>query len=315
MKKSRYPKLTFENINTGSIKTRSSKVNTSLCTQPVSANDSVAKLLQSIPDILAGKDFKNFIKAARHTIATKNSFILMMGAHAIKCGLTPHLIRLLQKGIISHLALNGACAIHDIELAMWGKTSEEVGPALQDGSFGMCRETADFINLSLRDNKDNDLGYGECLAEQLSACTPPHADTSLIHNCLQQNVPFSIHSALGTEIIHQHPSLDGAAFGAKSLLDFQLFTRSLTSLTKESIVINLGSSVIMPEIFLKALTVVRNLGYPARGFTAAVFDMLRHYRPAENVQRRPTKPDGQGYYFLGHMEIMLPLVCALLNAD
>jgi hypothetical protein len=236
----------------------------------------------------------------------------MMGAHVIKCGINPLIIELIRRGIITHLAMNGACVIHDVEVAIWGITSEDVAAGLQDGTFGMARETAEFINEALAQNKGNQKGYGEVIGEKLLEQNAPNLHLSLLATCIREGIPVSIHPALGTEIIHQHPNLDGAAFGEKSLLDFQLFTHSLTGLKKDSIVFNVGSAVIMPEVFLKALTVVRNLEYPAHGFYTVVFDMIRHYRPTENVKFRPTLTGGKGFYFVGHHELLLPLVISLI---
>ena len=237
----------------------------------------------------------------------------MLGAHVIKCGLNPIITDLLRRKKITHLAMNGASAIHDVEIAMWGATSEDVTVGILDGSFGMTEETAKFINGTLNENKDNDKGYAEILAERIIQENAKHIEFSLLAAAYQANIPCSLHPALGTEITHQHPDLDGAVFGEKSLLDFQLFTQSLTKLIEGSIVLNIGSSVILPEIFLKALTVVRNLGYPAYGFFTAVFDMIKHYRPTVNVVQRPTQKGGKGFYFIGHHEIMIPLLAAAIQ--
>ena len=310
---SRFDKLTFEKVKTNSITNRFSKVQIGDFAKPVNANNSIQDFLNSLPDILIGKDFREFVEKFRQAIETKNSVILMMGAHVIKCGLNPLIIGLIEKGQISHLALNGAGVIHDVEIANWGITSEDVSSGLQDGTFGMARETAEFINEALNRNKNNDKGYGEVIAEKLIEQKAQNLHLSLLAACLRHKIPLSIHPALGTEIIHQHPNLDGKAFGQKSLIDFQIFTQSLSKLKKDSIVINVGSAVILPEVFLKALTIVRNLKYPAYDFYTVVFDMIRHYRPSENVKDRPTQSGGKGYYFIGHHEIMIPLLIALLQ--
>ncbi len=312
---SRFKKLTFDEISTYSINERFSKVKTSDFAKPLTANASVSELLDALPNILVGADFREFVGHFRQAIADKNSVVWMMGAHVIKVGMSPLIIELIKRGIITHLAMNGAGVIHDTEIAMWGITSEDVAAGLQDGSFGMAAETAEFINGALNDNGGNDKGYGEAVGEKLLAANARNRDLSLLATCVAEGVPISIHPALGTEIIHQHPNLDGAVFGEKSLLDFQLFTQSLTTLKAGSIVLNVGSAVIMPEVFLKALTVVRNLDHPAHGFYTAVFDMIRHYRPTENVKFRPTMTGGKGYYFVGHHEIMLPLMIACLLDD
>jgi hypothetical protein len=307
-----YKKTTFENIETYSIKERFSKVNIEDFAKPINKNSSLEDLLRALPNILIGQDFQEFVAHFRNAIREKNTIIWMMGAHVIKCGINPLIIELIRSGYITHLAMNGACVIHDVEIAMWGITSEDVATGLQDGTFGMAAETAAFINDALRNNKGNEKGYGEVVGEKLLANHAPNERLSLLAACVKKGVPLSIHPALGTEIIHQHPNLDGPAFGEKSLLDFQIFTHSLTKLKKDSIVLNVGSAVIMPEVFLKALTVVRNLKYPANGFYTAVFDMIRHYRPTENVKYRPTLSGGKGYYFVGHHELLMPLLIGLV---
>ncbi|RMH75026.1 MAG: FHA domain-containing protein [Calditrichaeota bacterium] len=312
---SRYPKLSFNKVKTYSIKDRYSKVNIEDFAHPLHRGATLEDFLAAIPDILVGKDFREFVEHFRRAIAEQKAVIWMMGAHVIKCGINPLIIELLRRGYITHLAMNGACVIHDVEIAMWGITSEDVAAGLQDGTFGMAKETAGFINGALAENKGNDRGYGEVVGEKLLAEQAPNRELSLLAACVELGIPVSVHPALGTEIIHQHPNLDGAAFGEKSWLDFQVFAQSLTHLQEGSIVLNVGSAVIMPEVFLKALTVVRNLGYPAHGFYTAVFDMIRHYRPSENVMHRPTLSGGKGYYFVGHHELLLPLLVGLLLED
>lgn len=309
---SKYSKLTFEKIHTSSINDRYSKVNIKEFAQPVNSQSSMNQFLEALPDILSGKDLKEFISHYKEAVKQKKLIVWMMGAHTIKCGLNPIVINLMRHGFIGHLALNGAGAIHDVEIAKWGKTSEDVASGLQDGSFGMTKETADFINDAMNDNVKNDLGYAEILGKILLEEDAPHHKTSLLATAYELHIPVSLHPALGTEIIHQHPNLNGAAFGKKSLIDFQIFAHSLSKLSEKSIVLNVGSAVILPEVFLKALTVVRNLGYPVYGFYTAVFDMNKHYRPTENVMQRPTQNKGKGYYFIGHHELMIPLLAAAL---
>lgn len=309
---SRFKKTTFENIETYSIKERFSKVGIDDFAKPLNRTSTLDDFLQALPEILIGKDFREFVNHFRQATREKNTVVWMMGAHVIKCGINPLVIELIRRGYIQHLAMNGAGVIHDVEIAMWGITSEDVVSGLQDGTFGMAAETAEFINGALTENKGNDKGYGEVVGEKLLQKKAPNNHLSLLAECVRNNIPVSIHPALGTEIIHQHPNLDGEAFGEKSLLDFQVFTHSLTQLKEGSIVLNIGSAVIMPEVFLKALTVVRNLKYPAFGFYTAVFDMIRHYRPTENVKFRPTLSGGKGYYFVGHHEMLLPLLIGLV---
>jgi hypothetical protein len=236
----------------------------------------------------------------------------MIGAHVIKVGLNPVLIDAMKNGWISHLAINGACVIHDVEIAIWGSTSEDVAEGLEDGSFGMAEESTKLINDAVSRGKGK-LGYGEAVAGALETTGGPNLELSLLYNAYKLDIPLTVHSALGTEIIHQHPGVDGAAVGDTSWTDFRVFSNSVSRLDDKSVVLNIGSAVIMPEVFLKALTVVRNLKHNAYGFTTATFDMIRHYRPTVNVVQRPTQKKGQGYYFIGFHEIMIPLLFAAMK--
>ena len=310
---SKYKAIDFNNVKSYDIKDRTSLVNKELNCKVLNRHSSIEDFLNSLPDILTGKDFKKFISQIRKAVKEKNTIVLMMGAHLIKCGLSPLIIQLINKKIISHLAINGAAAIHDIEMALYGETSEDVQKGLEDGSFGMCRTTADFINNALNDNSDNDFGYGESLAIKIEQTEKADTGNSIIYECYRNDIPISVHSALGTEINHQHPSLDGSAYGKKALIDFKIFTQSITGLKEGSVLINIGSAVIMPEVFLKALTIARNLKNDCFGFHTAVFDMIKHYRPEQNVQKRPTKSSGDGYYFIAPFELILPLFAGLIS--
>jgi hypothetical protein len=310
---SKYKKIDLKKVKTYSVKERKSKVSLSDFAKPLSKNQDIDSLIDSLPSILTGQSYKNFLDDYVQSIKTKSTVLLMMGAHVIKVGISPLLIDAMKKGWITHLALNGACVIHDVEIALWGITSEDVAEGLEDGSFGMAKESTEFINIAVARGKGK-MGYGEAVASALENSKGPHLEYSLLYNAFKLNIPFTVHSALGTEIIHQHPSVDGAAVGDTTWTDFQIFTNNVSTLDKNSIVLNVGSAVIMPEVFLKALTVARNLGYPAFGFSSATFDMIRHYRPTVNVVERPTQKSGKGYYFIGHHELMLPLLFASLNS-
>jgi len=233
----------------------------------------------------------------------------------VKVGLSPLITDLLKRGILTHVAMNSAAAIHDVETAMWGKTSEDVSANLMDGTFGMSKETGDFINLALTKGlKDSDEGYGETLGKKIIALNAPHRSVSILAACYELGVPVTVHAAIGTDIVHQQPTMDGSATGELSYRDFKVLVNSLTSLIHGGVVLNFGSAVIMPEVFLKALTVARNLGYKAKGFSAANFDMIRQYRPQMNVVDRPTQKFGRGYNFTGHHEIMFPLLAAMIKS-
>jgi len=211
------------------------------------------------------------------------------------------------------LATNGAGAIHDFEMACWGRTSEDVQAGLEDGSFGMARETADLINGAVIQGDAQELGFGESLGLMLNEEKFPYINHSLLAECYRLKIPFTVHVAVGTDIIHQHPSADGASIGSASHRDFRILAAETARLSG-GVVINLGSSVILPEVFLKALTVARNLGHPVKNFTTANFDMIQHYRPNLNVVRRPISCGGKGYSITGHHEIMLPLLAAMIKS-
>jgi len=236
----------------------------------------------------------------------------MLGAHVIKCGLSPIIIDLMEKGIITTIATNGAGTIHDTELACCGKTSEDVEENLKNGTFGMASETADIINNTISEGKSGDLGFGELLGKRLSEKDIPYRNFSILSAGYRLRIPVTVHVAIGTEIVHQHPSADGEAIGKLSLKDFRIFANNLKNL-EGGVVFNIGSAVILPEVFLKALTVVKNLGYKVENFTAVNIDMIQHYRPKVNVVERPTAQGGKGIIITGHHEFMIPLLAAALK--
>ncbi len=311
---SKFKKLDFSKVKTYDLAQRKSKVSTDDFAKVTTNNPDFKEFLDSLPNILSGKQLLEFINLYTKAINCNSQILLMMGAHVIKVGLGPVLIDAMRNGWITHLAVNGACVIHDVEIAIWGSTSEDVAEGIEDGSFGMARESTAFINEAVSKAKGK-MGYGEAVAGALLKEGGPHTDLSILYNACELNIPLTVHSALGTEIIHQHPNVDGAAIGDTSWTDFQIFSNSVSMLDKNSIVMNIGSAVIMPEVFLKALTVARNLGFDAFGFTTATFDMIRHYRPTVNVVQRPTQKKGQGYYFIGYHEIMIPLLYTALKSN
>ena len=234
--------------------------------------------------------------------------IFMAGAHVIKCGLNPVLIELIKKKIISCLCLNGAGIIHDFEIAFQAKTSEDVAENLASGKFGMAREPAEFINAAVKRGQQVGLGLGDSVAKAIAGAKLPHKNLSLICSAYKYQVPVCVFTAVGTDIIHQHPSFDAAASAKGSLKDFHTLTHSIRRINQGGVVINFGSAVILPEVFLKALNLARNLGYKVGDFTTANFDMVYHYRPQQNICLRPVMSGGRGYYIVGHHEIMLPLL-------
>jgi len=226
-------------------------------------------------------------------------------------GLNPLLIDLMERGVISALAMNGAGIIHDSEIAMAGKTSEDVSAVLGSGAFGAARETGEFLNRAIRSAAENNQGLGRTVGQRLLEEDFPHNDKSLLASAARLEIPVTVHVAIGTDIIHIHPAADGASIGKASYRDFKVFC-SLVAGLQDGIYLNVGSAVLLPEVFLKALTVVRNLGFEVKNFTTANFDFIRHYRPAVNVVQRPTLEGGKGYNFTGHHELMIPLLAAAI---
>ena len=237
----------------------------------------------------------------------------MMGAHLIKVGLSPILIDLMERGIVAAVAMNGAGIVHDCELALWGITSENVAENIKDGSFGMAKETADFINGAIKKGMVSKTGLGEILGVELLDAEAPNKPLSLLARGYELGVPVTVHVGMGTDIIHQHPSADGAAIGELSLRDFRIFTSQVSQLGEGGVILNVGSAVLLPEVFVKALNLARNLGHRVVNFTAANFDMYRHYRPQVNVLGRPLRGGGKGFDFSGHHEIMIPLLAAAVK--
>ncbi|HPW24668.1 MAG TPA: hypothetical protein PLR70_02540 [Candidatus Syntrophosphaera thermopropionivorans] len=298
---SRYNEIDLSKIHFASVQNRFSKVDTSSFAQ-VSDN-----LLDSMPDILKGAEFKEFIKRCHLARDSHKTFIIGLGGHIIKCGLAPLLIKLMEEGIAKCFAVNGSVTIHDFELAYFGKTSEDVSKGLADGTFGMAEETINAINRIIIRASEEKLGYGEALGKDILE-NAPNSEISLLAQAYKYNIPVTVHIALGTDITHQSPYADGKAIGDCSMRDFRIFCEQVKNLNDGGVFINMGSAVIIPEVFLKALTVARNVYGTIQDFTTAVFDMNQQYRELENVVRRPVEKGGKGYYFIGHHEIMIPLL-------
>jgi len=309
----RFNEADLSRVRRHSIKRRRSKVRAAMRARPCRPDRPVAEFLASLPDVLKARDLRALAADIARARGRGRPVILMMGAHPIKCGLSPVIIDLMERGVITCLALNGAGAIHDCEMAWWGETSEDVARGLEDGSFGMARETADLLNGAVIQGDAQDLGFGESLGLFLGEERAPRRGLSLLAACHRLGIPATVHLAIGTDIVHQHPSFDGAAAGRASHRDFRILAHQVSSLSG-GVVVNLGSAVILPEVFLKALTVARNLGRTVKDFTTANFDMLQHYRPNVNVVGRPVTCGGTGYSFTGHHEIMVPLLAAAVKS-
>lgn len=303
----KFPPLDFSQIRTFPVADRANKVELEAFAQPHKAGSSFAQFFQSLPSFLAVNDLRAVVSAIVHAVKNKRPVLLMMGAHVIKVGMNPILLDAMRRGIISAIGLNGAGAIHDFELCYQGETSEDVQKGLNEGMFGMAEETGSLMNAALKNGMSRGLGAGRALGE--ATVSFPNRHLSILATAVDLDIPVTVHIAVGTDIIHQHPTCDGAALGEGSYRDFQTFAAVCAQL-EGGVVLNVGSAVIMPEVFLKALTVARNLGNKVEKFTTATFDMTRHYRPSENVQRRPTALGGKGFYIVGHHELNLPLLFA-----
>ncbi|MBS3096375.1 hypothetical protein J4480_02940, partial [Candidatus Woesearchaeota archaeon] len=231
--------------------------------------------------------------------------ILMMGAHVIKVGMSLLVIDLMKKRIITHVAMNGAGPIHDFELALIGETSEYVEQTIEDGTFGMIEETGSILNEAIKEGAKNNYGMGYAVGKKINDLNLPNKGYSILYNAYKLNIPVTVHAAIGTDIIHQHPNCDGAAVGKTSYQDFKIFAESVSRL-EDGVILNVGCAVILPEVFLKALTIARNLGYKVENITAANFDMINHYRPRENVVQRPTSLGGKGFIIIERHEKTIP---------
>ena len=310
---SRYKEIEIEKIKTTSIKDRESKVSIEQVARPVIAGSKLQTFFKCLPQVLAAHDFGELVSRIVRAVHSGKPVLFMMGAHVIKVGLSPIIIDLMEKGVISGIALNGAGVIHDTELTYFGKTSEDVGVFLKDGRFGMAKETADIINQTVVKGREEGLGFGEAIGKQTVEDKPPHFNLSVLGQAYRLGVPVTVHVAIGTDIVHQHPSADGGAIGELSLRDFRILAHLVSQIGNGGVVLLFGSSVILPEVFLKALTVARNIVGEVNNFTTANFDMIRHYRPMVNVVERPTEGQGKGYAFVGHHEIMMPLLAAAIK--
>ncbi len=281
---------------------------------PVAAGASMRRFLDSLPDALAARDLLLLARAIAIAHRAGRTFLLMSGAHPIKVGLSPVICRLMRDGIVSAIATNGAAIIHDYELAFAGRTSEDVGAGLADGSFGMAEETGAFLNRAARMAADEHKGLGEVVGREIDRGRLKHRNVSIFATAYRLGLPATVHVTLGADIIHMHPAADGAAIGAATMNDFHRLAAVAGTLAR-GVVVNLGSAVVMPEVFLKALNLARNLGRNARNFTAADMDFIRQYRSRRNVVERPTETGGTRILLTGHHELMFPLLAAAVREE
>jgi hypothetical protein len=291
---------------------RTNKVALAGMAQPHRPGQSFMEFLNSLPSLMLVEDLRSIVQAIAAARRAGRPVIVGLGGHVIKCGLGPLLIDLMERKIITALAMNGSAAIHDFELALIGATSEDVAEGLKDGSFGMVRETGERMNQAINQVLESpEKGMGELLGDQLNRREDPYRAYSVLAAARRLSVPLTVHVAVGCDIIHMHPSADGAAIGRASFNDFRLFSAVVSELTG-GVYLNIGSAVLMPEVFLKAFTIAQNLGRNLHNFVTVNMDMLPHYRPGENVVRRPASVGGRGYTLLGRHEIMVPLLAAAL---
>lgn len=309
MPKKPFKPLDFSKVRTYPVTKRLSKVKTSLLGKKVKKGATVRAFLRGLPDILAAQNLTAIARKIADSKRRNNTVLLGMGAHPIKVGLSPLIIDFMERGIVHAVALNGAGVIHDFELAYMGETSEDVAATLQDGSFGMGEETGAFINEAITEGSKNHLGVGAAVGAAIVKNRLPHRRLSILATAARLGIPVTSHVAIGTDIIHMHPKADGGAIGDCSLRDFRTLTAVVATLG-DGVYLNFGSAVVLPEVFLKAVSLARNLGNPVQKLTTVNLDFLQHYRPLTNVVNRPTLGSGKGYNLTGHMEIMVPLLFA-----
>lgn len=301
----KFKPISSKGLKTYSIKSRQSKVRVEDFAKVPEKGQTFGEFLDSLPGILAAKDLRSVASAVISAHKNDKTVALGIGAHVIKVGLAPLIIDLMERGIVNSVAMNGACVVHDFESAYAGCTSEDVDKELGAGAFGMAEETGRILNQAIK--KGAKKGLGRAVGEMIHKSDFPHKAKSILAAGARLGIPVTVHVALGTDILHIHPQMDGAATGKASIIDFKLFS-SVVATLEGGVYLNVGSAVILPEVFLKAITLVRNLGHKAENFTTVNMDFIQHYRPLTNVVRRPTQGGGAGYRLTGHHEIMFPLL-------
>jgi len=310
--------MEFRRLKTVDIHVRGGKVRLEHLARPYRKGAGVDGLLDSLPKLLAADDLRALVEAIVRARERRRAILWGMGGHVVKCGLAPVLIDLMDRGFVTGLAMNGSTAIHDFELAIAGHTSEDVTAVLPDGSFGTAEQTGREMNAAFEEAAREGCGAGEALGRRVVAGAPPERrDVSLLAAAWERRLPVTVHIAIGTDTLHMHPAARGEAIGAATYHDFRLFCSLVRELDEGGVYLNLGSAVVLPEVFLKAVSAVRNLGHPLRDFTTANLDFLQHYRPRVNVVNRPhAGAGGRGIALTGHHEIMVPLLAAaLVEAD
>jgi hypothetical protein len=306
-----YEDFDLSGVHTYPLESRRSKANAQDFARPYAAGSGVSALITSLPNILAGADFRAVIAAIRAAHRHARGIVWGLGAHVVKTGLSPVIIDLMERGFVSALATNGAGAIHDFELALCGATSEDVDEALGPGTFGMADETGRVLNAAINEGVGEGLGIGQAIGRRLRAMKPAHEPLSIFAAAARLEIPVTVHVGVGTDIIHMHPAASGAALGEGSLRDFRYFASNVARLA-EGVYLNCGSAVVLPEVFLKAVALARNRGIALDGLTTVNLDFARLYRPHTNVVSRPVAGIGKGYSIVGHHELTIPLLAAAL---
>ena len=309
--KKKYIPMSLDEVKTYSITTRDNKVNIKdhFATAP-EAGMKFGDFFDSLPRLLGADNLRGVVEAVVVAREKGRPVVLAMGGHVIKCGLQPVLKTLIEQNVITAVAMNGSAAIHDFEVSLVGATSEDVGAVLHSGDFGFSEETGGGMNRTLEAGIQKGIGFGEAIGRQIVDGRHPFREYSLLAACVDHEIPVTVHVAIGTDIIHQHPRMNGAVTGEMSYRDFRLLTSVVADLGDGGVWLNVGSAVLLPEVFLKALSIAQNLGYHVENFSTANFDMTQHYRPLQNVVKRPTSGSGKGYTLTGHHEINIPLFAA-----
>lgn len=306
--------LELERVKTYPLASRPSKVSLDDFAKPLSSDASLESFLDGLPDILAVQSLRQIAGRIQRARELKKPIIWGIGGHVIKTGLAPVIIDLMKRGYVSAIAGNGSVLVHDAEIALVGSTSEDVDATLAEGVFGGAEETGQLLNGAARDGASDQIGLGEAAGRALLARDPKHREYSLLCSAYESKIPFTAHVTIGGDIAHFHPNFDGAALGATTHTDFRLLAALVRQMDRGGVYLNVGSAVVLPEVFLKCVTLVRNLGHALTDITTANFDFIQSYRPLTNVVRRPTENGaGRGYSITGHHEINIPLLAALLT--
>ena len=308
--------LELDKVKTYPLTSRASKVKLQDFAKPIGDDALLSDFLAGLPNVLAGQSIREIAERVRRASDLKKPIIWGMGGHVIKTGLAPVIIDLMKRGYVSAIAANGSVLVHDSEIALVGSTSEDVDATLSEGAFGGAEETAQLLNTAARDGASDQIGLGEAVGRTLLARNPKYRDYSLLCAAYESKIPFTVHVTIGGDIAHFHPTFDGAALGATSHTDFRCLAELVRRMDGGGVYLNIGSAVTLPEVFLKCVTLVRNLGHNLSDITTANFDFIQSYRPLTNVVRRPTeKGAGRGYSITGHHELTIPLLAAFINSE